>query len=160
MYNRQTLSFQSVSYTYHKPVLSEKPETGFFIIRPSSVIKRKTATPKIRSCGQILSFYDTKITYYSIILATRPEPTVLPPSRFVGNIIIMFSHVLYWILYSYSSISAMLFEVFKLFRTKIEPQSISSELTISSINNFYLNNRLPYTQLTIFTNHHIMLKIL
>ncbi len=61
-------------------------------------------------------------TDYSIIVATRPEPTVRPPSRFVGNIIIMLFHTFYWILCSYSPISAILFEVFKFFRTKIEPR--------------------------------------
>lgn len=45
----------------------------------------------------------------------------LPPSRFVGDIIIMFFHTFYWILCSYFPILAILFEVFKFFRTKIEP---------------------------------------
>ena len=57
-----------------------------------------------------------------MIVATLPEPTVRPPSRFVGNIIIMLFHTFYWILCSYSPISAILFEVFKFFRTKIEPR--------------------------------------
>lgn len=64
-----------------------------------------------------------------MIVATLPEPTVLPPSRFVENIIIIFFHAFYWILYSYSPILAMLYEVFKFFRTKIEPQSFSHETT-------------------------------
>lgn len=59
---------------------------------------------------------------YSIIAATRPEPTVCPPSRFVGNIIIMLFHIFHWILCLYSPISVMLFEIFKFFRTKIEPR--------------------------------------
>ena len=43
---------------------------------------QKTATPhKIRDCGNYLSFYDTKINDYSMIVATRPDPTVRLPSR-------------------------------------------------------------------------------
>ena len=61
-----------------------------------------------------------------MIVATRPDPTVLPPSRFVWNIITMFFHVFYWTLYSYPPIFAILFEVFKFFRTKIEPRPYSS----------------------------------
>lgn len=42
--------------------------------------------------------------------------------RFVGNKIIVFFHIFYGFLCSYSLILAMLFEVFKFFRTKIEPK--------------------------------------
>ncbi len=73
-----------------------------------------------------------------MIVATRPEPTVLPPSRFVGNIITMRFHVFHWILCLYSPISAMLFEVFIFFRTKIEPQIIYPYYFIS--HNFILQN--------------------
>lgn len=65
----------------------------------------------------------------------RPEPTVLSPSRFVGNIITMLFHIFHWILSLYSSISAVLFETFKFFRTKIEPQNNYSIFRITL--NFY-----------------------
>ena len=61
-----------------------------------------------------------------MIVATQPEPTVRPPSRFVMNIIIMLFYIFYDVLYSYSPILSMLFEVFKFFRTKIEPHPHSS----------------------------------
>lgn len=55
-------------------------------------------------------------------VATHPEPTILPPSRFIGDVIIMLFHTFYWIFCSYSPILAILSEVFKFFRTKIKPQ--------------------------------------
>lgn len=76
-----------------------------------------------------------------MIVATRPDPTVLPPSRFVGNIITMLFHIFHWILCLYSSISAVLFEVFKFFRTKIEPR-ICTTIKIEFQHYFHISNAL------------------
>ena len=58
---------------------------------------------------------------YSIILATRPEPTVLPPSRALGNEIWMFFLVFATYYSSYYLIWHYIFTVLKNFRAKIEP---------------------------------------
>lgn len=88
---------------------------------------KKTQPPCNKGAESIKSINTQTVFNYSIIVATRPEPTVRPPSRFVENIIIILFHVFHWILCLYSPISAMLFEVFKFFRTKIEPQHICIE---------------------------------
>ena len=95
------------------------------------IIKAQTFYKAVCHTKRLPSIYSEALILlhffnYSMIEATRPEPTVRPPSRFVGNKIIMFFHVFHWILYSYSLILAILFEVFKFFRTKIEPQTLSA----------------------------------
>lgn len=59
---------------------------------------------------------------YSIIVATRPEPTVRPPSRFVGYKILLLLGVFQAPFYLYYSKYALLFEVLKFFRTIVEPR--------------------------------------
>ena len=58
---------------------------------------------------------------YSMIVATRPEPTVLPPSRALGNEIWMFFLVFATYYSSYYLIWHYIFTVLKNFRAKIEP---------------------------------------
>ena len=56
------------------------------------------------------------------MVATRPEPTVLPPSRFVGYKILLLLGVFQALFYLYYSKYALLFEVLKFFRTIVEPR--------------------------------------
>ena len=57
-----------------------------------------------------------------MMVATRPEPTVLPPSRFVGYKILLLLGVFQALFYLYYSKYALLFEVLKFFRTIVEPR--------------------------------------
>lgn len=57
-----------------------------------------------------------------MIVATRPEPTVLPPSRFVGYKILLLLGVFQALFYLYYSKFVLLFEVLIFFRTIVEPQ--------------------------------------
>lgn len=62
------------------------------------------------------------LQYYSIIVATRPEPTVLPPSRFVGYIILLLLGVFQTLFYLYYFKFSLIFEVLIFFRTIVEPR--------------------------------------
>ena len=64
-----------------------------------------------------------------MIEATLPEPTVRPPSRFVGSKIMVFFYIFSMDFYSYYSIFHLVFMVLKFFRTKIEPRT-KFEITI------------------------------
>ena len=69
--------------------------------------------------------YDNKSIfrlYYSMIVATRPDPTVRPPSRFVGYKILLLLGVFQALFYLYYSKFVLLFEVLIFFRTIVEPQ--------------------------------------
>ena len=59
---------------------------------------------------------------YSIIVATRPDPTVRPPSRFVGYKLLLLLGVFQALFYQYYSNYALLFKVLKFFRTIVEPR--------------------------------------
>ena len=59
---------------------------------------------------------------YSMIVATRPEPTVLPPSRFVGYIILLLLGVFQTLFYLYYFKFSLIFEVLIFFRTIVEPR--------------------------------------
>ena len=59
---------------------------------------------------------------YSIIVATRPDPTVRPPSRFVGYKILLYFRIFQALFYLYYSKFFLIFEVLKIFRTIVEPQ--------------------------------------
>ena len=61
---------------------------------------------------------------YSMIEATRPEPTVLPPSRFEGLVILLFLLDFTRFYYFYYLLLLLFFEVLKIFRAKIEPLPI------------------------------------
>ena len=65
-----------------------------------------------------------------MIVATRPEPTVRPPSRFVGSKIMVFFYIFSMDFYSYYSIFHLVFMVLKFFRTKIEPLSLFSVFNV------------------------------
>ena len=60
--------------------------------------------------------------YYSMIVATRPEPTVRPPSRFVGYIILLLLGVFQTLFYLYYFKFSLIFEVLIFFRTIVEPR--------------------------------------
>lgn len=64
-----------------------------------------------------------------MIVATRPEPTVRPPSRFVGSKIMVFFCIFSINFYSYYQESHLVFVVFKFFRTILEPRT-KFEITI------------------------------
>ena len=59
---------------------------------------------------------------YSITVATRPEPTVRPPSRFVGYIILLLLGVFQTLFYLYYFKFSLIFEVLIFFRTIVEPR--------------------------------------
>ena len=69
-------------------------------------------------------------TNYSIIVATRPEPTVRPPSRALGNKIWMFFLVFAIYYSSYYLIWNYISTVLKNFRAKIEPMKNTDFLLI------------------------------
>lgn len=78
-------------------------------------------------CGEVQVLpqnksYILSIKDYSMMVATRPEPTVLPPSRFVGYKILLLLGVFQALFYLYYSKYALLFEVLKFFRTIVEPR--------------------------------------
>lgn len=57
-----------------------------------------------------------------MIVATRPDPTVLPPSRFVGYIILLLLGVFQTLFYLYYFKFSLIFEVLIFFRTIVEPR--------------------------------------
>ena len=65
---------------------------------------KKGSTPCKQRAEPIKSIDTLRVFNYSMIVATRPEPTVRPPSRFVGSMIVVFSHVFSVIYYLYYSI--------------------------------------------------------
>lgn len=58
---------------------------------------------------------------YSMIVATRPDPTVRPPSRTLGNALRMFFVDFPTYFSPYSSFFLYIFVIIKNFRAKIEP---------------------------------------
>ncbi len=101
--------------------------------------QKETATPhKIRDCGNYISFYDTKSIDYSIIEATLPEPTVLPPSRSVGSEKGAFYCGFPAFYYKHYGSLSVFFIVFNFFRTKIEPRKLTT------------NTLLHYVRIKIF----------
>ena len=66
---------------------------------------------------QFISSYN-----YSMIVATRPDPTVRPPSRFVGYIILLLLGVFQTLFYLYYFKFSLIFEVLIFFRTIVEPR--------------------------------------
>lgn len=58
---------------------------------------------------------------YSITVATRPDPTVRPPSRTLGNALRMFFVDFPTYFSPYSSFFLYIFVIIKNFRAKIEP---------------------------------------
>lgn len=95
-----------------------------------------------------------------MIVATLPEPTVLPPSRFVGNIIVVFLLIFFAFYYSYYLIFLLIFLAFEFFRTKIEPRT-KLEITILTLYNPTLLelslDTLDYNQATFPCVHYQVL---
>ena len=58
-----------------------------------------------------------------MIVATLPEPTVLPPSRFAGSEIMVFFCIFSMVFYSYYQELHLIFVVSKFFRTILEPRT-------------------------------------
>ena len=69
---------------------------------------------------KIKLFVDT-IKGYSTIVATRPEPTVLPPSRFGENKIVVFLYTFHSFFDLYYSYFHVVFVILIFFRTILEP---------------------------------------
>ena len=72
--------FHSSSQKY----LVEKLKMQIFVIK---LLSQTQNTPLISQGG--ISIFACIYNDYSIIVATRPEPTVLPPSRYEGSVQMM-----------------------------------------------------------------------
>ena len=64
---------------------------------PKNVIKENLNIESIEKTGEVLVLpqnksYILSIKDYSMMVATRPEPTVLPPSRYLNSV---FQHIFY-----------------------------------------------------------------
>ena len=94
---------------------------------PKNVIKENLNIESIEKTGEVQVLpqnksYILSIKDYSMMVATRPEPTVLPPSRFVGYIILLLLGVFQTLFYLYYFKFSLIFEVLIFFRTIVEPR--------------------------------------
>ena len=78
----------------------------------------------LKGCGKIHSLFGSTIRDYSMILATRPDPTVRPPSRCFWKGIYMFRTDFTCFPASYYPVFHVIFMVFEFFRTILEPRYI------------------------------------
>ena len=75
----------------------------------------------LKGCGKIHSLFGSTIRDYSTIVATRPDPTVRPPSRCFWEEIYLFEIDFACFIGSYYLGFHVISVVFEIFRTILEP---------------------------------------
>jgi len=68
---------------------------------PKNVIKENLNIESIKKTGEVQVLpqnksYILSIKDYSMMVATRPEPTVLPPSRYLNTVFLRIFYAFWW----------------------------------------------------------------